>query len=194
MKRIAIDIGHANGTGARGNGYEEHELCSRLAAELKACLESFMLDPFTADIIDFPSQINSADLAASVKAINAGNYDACVSLHMDSAGDEIEEEDENGDVFYRFEPNPTARGAHVCYCSKNGKRMADEIALRLCQQLPGRYEQTQKRTNLYFLKKTNPVAVLVECGFITNPRDAHWVANNPHEVARAIALGIAAYF
>ena len=175
MKRIAIDVGHARGTGARGNGYEEHEVCTRLAAELKAIIESFKLQTFTADIIDFPEESNSGDLTASVKAINAGGYDACVSLHMDASD------------------NPTARGAHVCYCSQNGKRLAEEIALRLCPQLPGRYEKTKRRTDLYILKRTTPVAVLVECGFITNPRDAECVNAHPHEVARSIALGIAAH-
>ena len=176
MKKIAIDIGHARGTGARGNGYEEHEVCTRLASELKDILESFKLQTFTADIIDFPEQINSADLTSAVKAINAGGYDACISLHMDASD------------------NPTARGAHFCYYSQNGKRLAEEIALRLCPQLPGRYEKTKRRTDLYILKRTTPVAVLVECGFITNQRDAEWVNNHIHEAARSIALGIAAFF
>lgn len=176
MKRIAIDIGHANGTGARGNGFDEHAQCARLAAELKKALEKFKLSTFSADIVDFPEQSNSSDLAATVKAVNAGEYDACVSLHMDASD------------------NPSAHGAHVCYYSERGQRMASEIASRLCPQLPGRANQTVKRTDLYVLKKTRPVAVLVECGFITNEGDAHWVYNNPDKVALPIALGIAAYF
>lgn len=175
MKRIAIDVGHARGTGARGNGYEEHEVCTRLAAELKAILESFRLQHFSADIIDFPEETNSGDLTSSVKAINAGGYDLCISLHMDASD------------------NATAHGAHVCYYSQEGKRLAGEIARRLCPQLPGRYEKTKRRTDLYILKRTTPVAVLVECGFITNPRDAEWVNAHPHDVARSIALGVAAH-
>lgn len=176
MKKVAIDIGHARATGARGNGYEEHEVCSRLAVEVKAVLESFKVDTFQADIIDFPERTNTGDLTATVKAVNAGGYDACISLHMDASD------------------NVCARGAHVCYFSSNGKRLAEEIAQRLCPQLPGRYETIQRRTDLYVLKKTAPVAVLVECGFITNPRDVEWVNSHIYEVARAIALGIAAYF
>ena len=38
-----------------------------------------------------------------------------------------------------------------------------------------------------------PVAVLVECGFITNEGDAHWVYEHPERVALAIALGVAAW-
>ena len=176
MKKIAIDVGHADGSGARGNGLEEHAMCMVIAEELKECLEGFRLQRFSAEVIDFPEKGNSGDLVATVKAVNAGGYDACVSLHMDASD------------------NDAARGAHVCYVSSNGKRMAKEIALRLCGQLPGRAKQVVQRTDLYVLRKTQPVAVLVECGFITNYGDAKWVKEHVTEVARAIALGVAAYF
>ena len=175
MKRIAIDIGHARGTGARGY-VDEHETCAMLAEEVKHVLESFKVDTFQADIIDFPDKTNGGDLSATVKAVNAGAYDVCISLHMDASA------------------NATAHGAHVCYYSKNGKRLAEEIAMRLCPYLPGRAKQTVKRTDLYVLKHTNPVAVLVECGFCTNEYDAAVVKKQAYVIARAIALGIAAYF
>lgn len=175
-RRIAIDVGHADGSGARGNGLEEHAVCAKIAVALKECLESFRLQSFGAEVVDFPERGNSGDLVATVQAVNAGGYDACVSLHMDASD------------------NEAARGAHVCYVSSNGKRMAKEIALRLCGQLPGRAQQVVQRTDLYVLRKTKPVAVLVECGFITHAGDAAWVKAHVVEVARAIALGVAAYF
>lgn len=174
--KIAIDIGHAKGTGTNGNGYQEHALCAKLGAALKAALEGFRVERFEADIIDYPALSNGGDLAAAAKAINAGKYAACVSLHMDWSDD------------------PNDHGAHVCYCSAAGKRLADEIALRLCPQMPGRAEKTVKRSGLYMLRKTRPVAVLVECGFITNEGDVAWVIGHADKVALAIALGIAAYF
>lgn len=176
MKRIAIDVGHADGSGARGNGLEEHEMCALIAEELKNCLEGFRVQEFSTEVIDFPEKGNSGDLVATVKAVNAGEYDACVSLHMDAS------------------ENEHAHGAHVCYVSGNGKRMAREIASRLCVQMPGRAQHVVQRTDLYVLRKTVPVAVLVECGFITNCGDAAWVKAHVVEVARSIALGIAAYF
>lgn len=176
MKRIAIDVGHADGSGARGNGLEEHAVCAKIAVALKECLESFRLQSFSAEVVDFPERGNRGDLVATVQTVNAGGYDACVSLHMDASD------------------NDAARGAHVCYVSSKGKRMAKEIALRLCGQLPGRAQQVVQRTDLYVLRKTKPVAVLVECGFITHAGDAAWVKAHVVEVARAIALGVAAYF
>lgn len=199
MKRIAIDIGHAAGSGARGNGMEEHAMCERLAAELKRALESFKVDKFAADIIDFPALGNSGDLAATVKAVNAGKYDACVSLHMDAASkisryERITYPDGTKGEIPIYEADPVPHGAHVCYYSSAGSRLADEVALRLCPQLPGRANRKVRRTDLYVLKRTKPVAILVECGFITNPNDAAWVKFNPDRVALSIALGIAAFF
>ena len=198
MKRIAIDIGHANKTGARGNSYDEHEMCATLAKAVKAALESYKTQTFTADIIDFPEKSNTGDLTATVSAINAGGYDASVSLHMDAASKIVGYEtvtDRDGLVTKEpiYAPNPTPHGAHVCYTSAKGKVLANEIALRLCPQLPGRANRIVKRDNLYVLKHTKPVAVLVECGFITNPGDAKWVAEHPDKVALPIALGIAAF-
>ena len=175
MFRVAIDVGHARRTGAKGCGYDEHELCKGVAAELKAALERFEVDAFEADIVDFEDLSNGADLSATVKAVNAGNYDVSVSLHMD------------------HDDSPQPHGAHVCYVSAAGKRLAKEIALRLCPQLPGRAEQVRRRPGLYVLRKTKPVAVLVECGFISNEGDAQWVAENPERVALSIALGVAAW-
>lgn len=199
MKRIAIDIGHADGSGAKGNGMDEHAMCERLAAELKRALEAFEVDKFTADIIDFPALGNSGDLAATVKAVNAGKYDACVSLHMDAASkisryESITYPDGTKGEFPIYVADPQPHGAHVCYYSAAGSDLANEVALRLCPQLPGRSKRTVRRDDLYVLKRTKPVAILVECGFITNRGDAAWVKFNPDRVALSIALGIAAYF
>ena len=198
MKRVAIDIGHANGSGARGNGYDEHAQCAKLAAELKKALSQFKLTRIEADIIDFPEAGNSGDLAATAKAVNAGNYDACVSLHMDAASKIVRYEnitypDGTTADYPIYENDPRPHGAHVCYYSTNGKVLAHRIAVRLCPQMPGRANQTVKRDDLYILKKTKPVAVLVECGFITNSGDSAWVDQNPDRVALSIALGIADY-
>ena len=173
--KIAIDVGHARRTSAVGNGRTEHAMCKRVAEAMKAKLESFKLPEFEADIIDFPELKNDEDLAETVRAVNEGGYDVSVSLHMD------------------WDASSQPHGAHVCYTSTKGKALAHEIALRLCPQLPGRAEQVVRRPGLYVLRKTRPVAVLVECGFISNEGDAQWVAENPDKVALSIALGVAAF-
>lgn len=169
--KIAIDIGHANRTGSTGNGMEEHAVCSVLATHLHKILTANGHD---VSLIDFPNLTNAADLAATVRAINAGGYDCSLSLHADASD------------------NAEAKGGHVCFYpgSGAGKTLAEDIASPLAELLPGRAETVVPRKNLYILRKTACPAVLVECGFITNQHDANLMAHSPQGIARAIAHGV----
>lgn len=170
--KVAIDVGHAHLSGARGCGREEHELCARMAPLLKGYLEGYGIG---ADVIDFPQKGNRGDLAATVQAINAGGYDCSVSLHCDASG------------------NASARGAHVCYVSAKGGQLAEAIAARLCPLMPGRANRVVRRRDLYVLNNTRCPAVLVECGFITNEKDCRCLAGNADGLMLAVALGIESY-
>lgn len=191
--RIAIDIGHAAGTGTRVNGADEHDESVHNAAILKTILESYTADRFEVDIIDFAAETNTGDLNKTIHAINAGHYDLAISLHCDSS------------------TNPSARGAHVCHHrtyhadgsytdSPDGKALAKEIAARLCPIMPGRANKIQARpdrdlnlSSLAILRQTTPTAVLVETGFLSNPEDLERIRALRYELMRAVALGIAAY-
>lgn len=190
---IIIDIGHARGTGARGNGLEEHERCVLLAEALETAL---LKRGFGVTVVDFPDLSNSADLTAAVAAANAQGCDFGISLHMDSASKitgyrRVTNEDGETCEEAIYEPNPVPHGAHCCYYSTTGEAMGRKIASRLCALLPGRAEPVVRRTDLYVLKQTVAPWVLCECGFITNPEDA---AMEPQRVAEAIAEGVADYF
>lgn len=190
---IALDIGHANNTGARGlDGLEEHSTAKTIAYHLAYMLRA---RGHAVTIIDFPRLSNGADLTATVEAINAGGYDISISLHCDSSDSD------------------TACGAHVCHHrnyhsdgsytdSPSGKRLAEAIAKPLCKLMPGRADHVQARpdrsckpnkSSLYVLRETIPPAVLVECGFITNFDDAALMEGNPCAIACAIAQGVDAY-
>lgn len=189
---IALDIGHANNTGSRGNGLEEHATASVIVDHLAPMLRAQGHD---VTVIDYPYMDNGGDLAATVRAINAGNYDISISVHCDSSD------------------SPSSRGAHVCHhrtyhddgtCtdSVQGKDLAEAIAGPLCKLLPGRADHVQARpdrsctppkSSLYVLRKTNPPAVLVECDFISNAGDTDLMKNNPAAIARAIAWGVNTY-
>lgn len=171
-----IDIGHANGTGARSldNKYEEHALCTTIATHLYALLMDAGQYPRT---IDFPYETNRNDLNDTVRLVNSlANIAAGISLHMDASG------------------STTAQGAHVCYISPKGAKLADAIASPLCSLLPGRAEHIVRRPDLYILKHTVPLWVLCECGFITNPGNCSLAVNHPQLIARAIASGLASFF
>ena len=168
--KILIDIGHAEGSGARGNGCEEHELCTVIGRELKAIFEARGDE---AVVIDFPDMGNAGDLEATAREANRHGDAVCgISLHMDCA------------------ESAGARGGHVCYVSARGKELAEAVAGHLCALLPGRAERVVKRTGLYILKHTRAVWVLCECGFISNAGDCELAKGRPREVALAIARGV----
>lgn len=189
---IALDIGHANNTGSRGNGLEEHATAKTIADHLAPMLRA---QGHNVEIIDFPRMDNDDDLAHTVRVINTGCFDISISLHCDSSD------------------SATACGAHVCHHrnyhgdgsytdSARGKALAKAIAGPLCKLMPGRTDHVQARpdrscrpnkSSLYVLRKTVPPAVLVECGFLSNPGDASVLRDTPGAIARAIAQGVEAY-
>lgn len=173
---IVIDIGHASGTGARSldGRWEEHELCTIIAAHLHRLL---VAAGHSVHRIDFPDATNRDDLNRTIAAANALTPAATlgISLHMDAAS------------------STTPHGAHVCYYSETGKRIAAAVAAPLCAMFPGRADHVVSRSDLAVLRRTRAPWVLAECGFITNPRDRQLVIDYPERVAAAIADGIAAY-
>lgn len=170
--KIAIDIGHARDTGSRGNGMEEHAIAESIGSNLRSMLRRSGIE---SDIIDYPDRSNGADLEATVRAINAGDYDMSVSLHCDHSD------------------NIAAHGAHVCYCSSAGARIGAAIMYYLRPIMPGRAETLERRGKLMVLARTHCPAVLVECGFISHPGDAKILSREPGKIAQAIAQGIVSY-
>jgi N-acetylmuramoyl-L-alanine amidase len=164
----------------------------QLAAYLREALEKRGI---SADVIDYPGKTNSGDLAETVREINAGQYALCVSLHCDSARRVARYEkmiDYDGLEYEEpvYEDNAGARGAHVIYVSGKGGRAAEAIAAHLCPIMPGRANRTVRRQNLYILNNTRCPAVLVECGFLTNSRDADMLRYEGRRIALAIAVGV----
>lgn len=171
---IAIDVGHARGTGARGNGLNEHEVCTDIGIMLK---QELAARGVSAMVVDYPGKTNAGDLAETVRTVNKGNAQLCISLHCDASD------------------NALAKGAHCIYVSEVGGKVAGYIARHLCARFPGRANRTVKRGGLYILNNTLCPAVLCECGFLTNRDDAARLATDEgkREAARAIAVGVVEY-
>lgn len=171
---IALDIGHAKGTGARGNGLEEHAVASSIAHHLFYALRT---QGHTVHVLDFPDKGNQEDLTSTIRVANADGYDFGISIHCDCSD------------------NPEAHGAHVCFYpgSVQGSRLAACIAEPLADLLPGRVNTIQSRPGLAILKQTRMPWVLCECGFISNTGDADIMKHHPESIAEAIAQGVDAY-
>ena len=79
--------------------------------------------------------------------------DIGISLHCDSASHWVGGEEE-------LDPKP--HGGHVCYYpgSSKGRKLAEEVGVRLSGLLPGRAEAVVGRKDLAVLRRTRPVRIL----------------------------------
>lgn len=167
---VIIDIGHANGTGARGNGMEEHAVNVIIGNKLKLMLENFGAK---VTVLDFPEMDNGSELNKTVKEANKiKGAKVLISLHSDCS------------------TSTSAKGGHVCYRSDASKSFARGVAKYLAALLPGRAETVVYRGNLAILKVSSCPSILVEGGFISNAHDSDIQKNQPEKIAEAYFNGL----
>lgn len=128
------------------------------------------------------SSRKSRDLNARLDAINESDVTLCVSIHQNS-----------------YSGSGTARGTqvfHVPDCEKS-KLLAECIRHSVKQRLQPENERAVKAadSSIYILKHAKNPAVLVECAFLSDPRDALLLSKEAgkSDFAFAIAGGIAEY-
>lgn len=116
------------------------------------------------------------DLAARVAIAENNHADLYVSIHT------------NADV------SPRWFGAQTFYSgnSEQAKKIAEAIQAELIAQL-GNTTRKAKTGNYYVTDKTDMTAIIVEVGFLSNPREEQLLANEDYQekVAYAIFCGIA---
>ena len=111
---------------------------------------------------------STEESAYKLQRVNKGGYDLVVELHL------------NASKYHN------AGGCEVFYICEKGKQIAQQIQGRLSAVFSGR--PIQRRTDLYMLTKTVPVALIVESFFCDNAADC--AAAEKADVARLIAEGI----
>ena len=86
-------------------------------------------------------------------------------------------------------------GVETYYHSDQGQKLAAAVHLRMLSRLNPRNGNTRQRKDLGVLKATRCPAILVECGYISNPaeREKCITAAYQENCARAIVDGIWAY-
>lgn len=93
--------------------------------------------------------------------------------------------------------NYRAHGIETLYypTSIEGRELASIIQDRLIIKTGATDRLIKPRKNLYVLKRTNMPAVLIELGFITNPREEHLLNSHSYQylLAEAICEGIIKY-
>lgn len=182
--RVYIDQGHNPqnpNAGAEGNGYREQDIVYRVGQELFALLDA---DPDFEARLSRPTPttslgVSNADsLRLRVEGARAFGADLFLSLHTNSAS------------------SPAVGGSEalVFSAASPSYRIAEDLLLELTAATGFRNRGVKLRPGLYILRRTPMPAVLLELGFITNPREAVYMYENPRLFARGIYNGLRRYY
>ncbi len=167
--KILINAGHSlTGAdhGAIGkSGLWEAEVNANIASFIKKHLEGSVL-----------FQQNKS-LNEVIKFANENNFDFAISIHCNAS------------------TNREANGVETLYypTSAKGKNLAGCIQNELVKITKLRDRGLKTRSDLGFLKRIRCVSVLVECAFISNPKEEQMLKNNYSMFAQGIVNGILAY-
>lgn len=181
--KIYIDQGHNPvnpNAGAEGNGLREQDIVFRIGIELAELLGDngnfeVRLSRPTSDTQIGTS--NSSSLRERVRDANTWGADYFISLHTNASDD----------------PSATGSEAFAFARGSEAYSLGEDILRNMTEATGLRNRGMKVRPGLYVLKKTSMPAVLLELGFITNPRDAELMLNSPQLFARGIYQGILDY-
>ncbi|MDR1703092.1 MAG: N-acetylmuramoyl-L-alanine amidase [Clostridiales bacterium] len=182
-KVITIDAGHGEwDPGKQNRNTDEKDLNLAVAEKLQVLLETGGAVVFVTRADDKAlSDKKRSDLSARAYLANAAVSDIFVSVHHNS-----------------YE-SPSAYGAQVFYfdSSERSAILGQAIQNRLNEFLPGQHKRDAKANDKYYvLKKTAMPAVIVECGFMSNPRELEMLKDESYQdmLAWAIYMGVCDYF
>lgn len=181
--KIYIDQGHnpnPPNTGAEGNGYREQDITYEVGVRLADLLRNNGNFDVRLSRPTPTTQLgtsNASSLRARVDEANSWGADYFISIHTNAS------------------VSPAANGTEVLVYSSPSRSsaLAEDILENLTEITGFANRGVKLRPGLYVLKKTNMPAVLVEMGFISNPYEANFMANNPGLFAQGIYNGILDY-
>lgn len=182
-KVVVIDAGHGEwDPGKTGGGVREKDINLVISEKLQTLLEIGGAVVFVTRAEDTAlSERKRGDLTARAELANGFKADIFISVHQNS-----------------FE-NPSVKGAQVFYqnASEGSKALAELIQERLNGFVPGQYRREAKASDSYYvLQHTAMPAVIVECGFMSNPGELKLLLTDDFQnrLAWAVYMGINDYF
>lgn len=183
-KVILIDAGHGGwDPGMIGSDtILEKNTNLEIAAKLQAMFEqsgAFVINTRVQD--EALGDRKRSDMASRREIANTSNADILISIHQNSFQDE------------------KVRGAQVFYynLSEESKRLAEYIQAEIKGFVQtSNHREPKADSSYYILKETTIPAVIVECGFLSNPEDRLNLVNPEYQekIAWAIYLGVLRYF
>lgn len=188
-KVIVIDPGHGGADpGAQNSGINEKDINLDISLRLRGVLESRGCTVIMTREVDkdffLPGFVKGrmakrAELNHRIKLASTNNADLFISIHANSF------------------PKRNTYGMETYYHQKSapGKKLAELIQAQLTTLQEDNRRQA-KAGDYYLLNQTNMPAVIVEVGFISNPKERRLLSSDNYRdrIAVAIGAGIEDYF
>lgn len=188
-KVIVIDAGHGGqDPGAQYGGIKEKDLTLDIAFRLKDALSSkgSKVIMTREEDIDFflPNFVlgrlaKRAELSERVRMASINTADLFVSIHANSF------------------PGGNSYGMETYYLAQSapGKALAERIQAQLREVQPDN-KRTAKSGDYYLLNQSKMPTVLIEVGFLSNPRERRLLQEDSYKtrIANSITEGIENYF
>ena len=182
--KIFIDQGHNPqnpNAGAEGNGLREQDLTYTIGvmlADLLRANPNFEVKLSRNSPEEILGTSNSTSLQARVNAANEWGADYFISLHTNAS----------------LESSASGIEGYVYSTGSPAYALSEDIVDWLNRTTGLRNRGVFTRPGLYVLRKTQMPATLIEMGYITNPRDAALMNEQPELFATGIYNGILDYF
>lgn len=182
--KVVIDAGHGlPDVGAIGTTLqtEEEGINLSIAKKLQAYLESVGFEVvMTREDHEAIAETKTEDMAMRREIISNSEQDVTISIHQNF-----------------FEGGADASGPQVFYApgSEQGQALAECIQAALNAELAPESPRYAHEGDYYIVKSGAPPAVIVECGFLSNPAEEALLNKSQYQVkiVTAIAQGLVNY-
>lgn len=188
-KTIVIDPGHGGfDPGKVGiTGVHEKEINLNIALKVRGYLEqsgAYVIMTRTEDVDldgDDTKSWKKKDMVRRSEIANNSDGDIMISIHQNAF------------------PQSNVRGGQVFYHknSEQGKKLAQQIQTAIKKHADADNKRVAKHNEDYYILRTTKVpAVIIECGFLTNPEEERKLNTDDYQekMAWAIYIGIVEYF
>ncbi len=185
MIKISIDDGHGAETPGKrtpkfadGSIMKENEFNKVVAGYLEIALKRCGFS-----VVQTAPENNDVPLSVRATRANHANSDLHISVHANAFGNSWN----------------NANGIETFVCSmkdKNTLQAAKSIQNEMVKATGLHGRSVKENPNLYILNSTKMPAVLVECGFMTNKKEAELLRSDSYRrtIAEAICKGVCVYF
>ena len=173
--KLCIDAGHG-GSDPGGVGRDPFLLAEKTLTLNLARLVEAELTRRGHRVVMTRRRDRTLGLSARAAFANRLAADVFVSIHTNAA------------------PKPDVEGMEVFHFpgSRPGRTLAQSVLVRMLETFPAHRNRGVKSANFVVLRETRMPAILVECEFLTNPRQLRFLGRRANQVrlARAIAVGL----